>query len=127
MTGVALHLLETVRALVLGNIQSPGLAAGIAAHELGARRFLIIVARAQSHAVLDEMHSPFEAWSHEGALVQLAITPFETFASIWVAQQAQGRTGRRRCVARRPQGAIGFHRAVAVHSTDLNGLRDLSI
>src|SRR2546430_4690693 len=127
MTGVALHVLGPMCALVGRNLQAPCLGMGVATHQLGACRPLVVVARLGINTVLDQVYAPFLARIDQGPLVELSLAPFESLGAIRIAQERQIGAGGRCRGSRGAQCRIGIRGAMTVDARYLNRLGDLSV
>ena len=127
VAGVALNFLVLVRQIRCGDIETPVLGARVVAHELRARRFLVVLIVIGIDAVLDEAEFPFDFGIEGRTLDQLAITPLEALLAVTVAVQAHVGATRRRRGAGGAQVGISLRCAVAILALNLDRAGDFTI
>ena len=127
VAGVALHVLIRVRHVLGLDVLAPFERRGIAAHQLGARRLLVVLGAERIDRVLHDAHLPFEVRIHHRALVERVADPFETPPAVRRAQRRHVRAA----AERRGAGGIEvrhlLRRAVAVLARDLDRRSDFAI
>ena len=127
VAAVAAHLVVVVRQCRHARPPLAVLAVGAGAHQLGARRFLVVVRVTGVDRIFYQAHFPFLVRVGRGALKQLALAPFEALAPVLGFQLRHVHAARLGGRTAGAQGRVFTGAAMAVGAIDFDRGRHFAV